>query len=195
MSHNIEYFSYSENVNKKYVKKELDEYVSHRDYQEGCSGLPEPIDWFDHVCESQDEAKRYIDDHTRHHDYHQAAVKYKVYDPVKPTKKQLELKAKVEELRAKYASKNNKIHYQGVKSEYVSCRACGSRLATKYIKSNNCPLCHNDLRPPSVLETIEAARKAYSKVQGEYAKESKKIADKNKGNYKIRWLVKIEYHT
>lgn len=195
MSHNIEYFTYPENVNKKCVKSELDELVSHLGYREGSGGLVRPIDWIDHVCESQDEAERYIDDHAKYPDYNQTAVKYKMYDPVKPTVKQLELKAKAEALQSKHAAKNNKIHYQGVKSEYVSCRACGSKLATKYIKSNNCPLCHNDLRPTSVLEAIESARKAYSKAHSEYVKESKRVTDKNKNNYKIRWLVKIEYHT
>lgn len=40
MGHNIHYATYRENVNKKIVQNEWDEYAAHEDWQEGCSGLP-----------------------------------------------------------------------------------------------------------------------------------------------------------
>ena len=43
MSHNIEYRTYKEDVDKNKVKNELDIYVAHADYGEGCSGLYNPI--------------------------------------------------------------------------------------------------------------------------------------------------------
>lgn len=47
MSHNIKYFEYKEDVDRRKVQAELDNYVAHEDWQEGCSGLSSPIRWIE----------------------------------------------------------------------------------------------------------------------------------------------------
>ena len=65
MGHNIHYATYPENVNKKIVQNEWDEYAAHEDWQEGCSGLPGKIRWLDHVCDTPEEAEEYISSHDK----------------------------------------------------------------------------------------------------------------------------------
>ena len=60
MGHNIHFAEYSENVNKKQVQAEWDDYAAKEDWQEGCSGLGSDIRWIDHVCESREKAEEYI---------------------------------------------------------------------------------------------------------------------------------------
>ena len=43
MGHNIKYFEYKEDVDRRKVEAQLDNYVAHEDWQEGCSGLNSPI--------------------------------------------------------------------------------------------------------------------------------------------------------
>ena len=38
--HNIEYYTYDENVKRELVQKELDHHAAMEDYQEGCTGPP-----------------------------------------------------------------------------------------------------------------------------------------------------------
>lgn len=47
MAHNIKYFEYSEDVNRKKAEANINLYVAHEDYQEGCSGLASPIRWIE----------------------------------------------------------------------------------------------------------------------------------------------------
>ena len=56
MSHNIRHTTYPEKVNKKAVQAEWDEYAAHEGWQEGCSGLCQPIRWIDYICEDLDAA-------------------------------------------------------------------------------------------------------------------------------------------
>ena len=47
MSHEVRYGIYDENVDKGYVQSYWDEYASHEDWQEGCTGLHKKIRWID----------------------------------------------------------------------------------------------------------------------------------------------------
>lgn len=191
MAHNIEYAHYEENVNKMEVQAEWDDYVSREDWQEGCSGLPNKIRWINHVCDSNEQAEEYI----RNHDkgwYDQLAVKYRTtVTPTTQTYKKLV--ARRQEISNTLNEREHKIHYsaENTKSEYVACKCCGSRLATKYIRSNTCPLCKADLRPASALNAIETSKKMLRGID----KKIKELEIKASKKAKIAWLVKIEYHT
>jgi len=189
MGHNIEYYDYAEKANKNTIQKDLDNYVSHRTWQEGGHGL-EKIRWNDVVCESYDAAKEWIEKHDKGW-YEQLAVAYKA--PVRgyeDSDKIRELNAKIAEARKLFMSRDDVLYPKTRTSEFIGCSACGSRLASKLLVSNKCPVCHSDLRPETMLKSIEAARAKYSKAlktKEEYVlKHTKK---------EIRWLVKIEYHT
>lgn len=78
MAHNIKYFEYKEDVDRKKVQANLDNYVAHEDWEEGCSGLDSPIRWIENcgVFDSYDEALEYIKSHDKGW-YDSLAVRYK----------------------------------------------------------------------------------------------------------------------
>lgn len=186
MGHEIRYADYPEKVNKRQVQDEWDSYVRHTEcgYQEGASGLPQPIRWLERLFDTRDEAKAWIEKNEREW-YDCLAVKYK---EEKPSKTIDELRTRVQELRAKYAAINSKPHFEGAKSEYVGCKTCGSKLNVKYVK-NHCPLCSADLRPSSTLAAIARAEAAWEAAEKKLNAERKKSTSNN-----VRWLVKVEYH-
>lgn len=191
MSHNIKYGIYEENVNKSEVQAEWDEYAAKDDWQEGCCGLASPIRWIDHVCADYDEAHEYIREHDKGW-YDQLAVKYRGTEKPK-TKAYENLVTRRKEVYDTLKARENKVHYSAdnTKSEYVSCKSCGSRLATKFIRSNSCPLCKTELRPASALNSIDTSKKMLKEID----KKIKEMEIKASKKAKIYWLVKIEYHT
>lgn len=76
MAHNIKHLDYHCSVSQKQVQKRLDNYVACEDYEEGASGLPQPIRWINHLCKNRDEAMEYIKSHDRGW-YDCLAVQYK----------------------------------------------------------------------------------------------------------------------
>ena len=200
MSHNIRYYDYKENCNKAKVEKELDHYVAMEDWQEGASGLPNRIRWIQSVlCDDYDSAEQYIQSHDKGW-YDCLAVRYK--NPIGQvkveSKKIFDLKERISKLSSKYAELSSKIHYNGVKSAFVSCSHCGSKIATSYIGKygyvgNKCPVCKTDMRPKTVLDQIETVKKNLDNAKKNLQEEEKKVANRQKQD--VRGLVKIEYHT
>ena len=74
--HNIEYYTYSENVNRDYVQKELDHHAAVEDWAEGCTGLGKNIRWIEKggICTDYDSAQRFIETND-HGWYDQLAVR------------------------------------------------------------------------------------------------------------------------
>lgn len=204
MSHNIKHIDYPENVNKKIVKAGWDEFVRHADWQEGSSGLPGEIRWIDHICSSREEAEDYIEAHDKGW-YDQLAVKYKEYSKLELSKTYEILKERADRLKARYVELNEKIHYKGVKSKFITCRTCESKISTEILSSeknistwknrNICPICGADIRPESTLDIIAKAKANAIKAAKDLQIEEKKLQAKQEKKAQIRWLLKIEYHT
>lgn len=187
MGHNIEYYDYPESYSKEKIFTGLSTHVAHATWQEGGHGLKE-IRWNDHVCDSYEDAKAWIEAHDRKW-YDCLAVKYK--EPVKDNSKKVEeLKNKVAEAGALYHQRSGVLYPRTRMSEYIGCSKCGSKLSQKYLNSNYCPLCHEDLRPDTMKKSIESARIKWQKAEETYKEYVKKHGKKT-----ICWLVKIEYHT
>lgn len=189
MGHNIEHYDYAEKADKQKIQKDLSTYVSHCTWQEGGHGIPQ-IRWNEFICESYDEAKDWIEAHDKGW-YDCLAVKYKepVREKVKSAKL-IELEKKATEAGALYSQRTNLLYPRTRTSEYIGCSKCGSRLASKYLNSNHCPVCKADLRPETMLKSILAAKNKWAKAMDEKDEYIKKHSKKE-----IRWLVKIEYHT
>ena len=192
MSHNIEYYDYAANVDRKKVLASLSEHVSCCTIREGGYGI-DRIRWLDHVCDTYDEAVEYI----RTHDsgrYDQLAVMYR--EPLAPGKKELELKARVQKAQERLQREKTANRLEGLKSEYVGCKSCGSKLSREHMlkkaRGNFCPVCGADLRSPTVQKTIINAEKTYKNAVKAYDEEVKRAAKRSKT---LRWLVKIECHT
>ncbi len=191
--HNIHHQTYELNVNKAKVQEYWDDVVRHEDYGEGASGLPNSIRWTNYVFESKDEAMQYIEREDERHWYNCMAVQFKQYPMAKDTKA-------IEDLRRRRAEAGDRLtrtlesaKIQHRTSEKIGCPKCGSSLALKYLRGQNCPLCGEDLRSPTNLDRIAKAKENISNlnklIREAEEKESRKLKPK------ICWLVKVEYHT
>ena len=185
--HNIEYYTYPEKSDKRKIYRDLNDYVEYETRHEGGSSL-ENIRWNDFVCSSYDDANDGIKNHDRGW-YDQLAVKY--MSPVEQKSKKLdELDSKIKEAYEVYAKRNAVVYPKTRKSEFIGCGNYKSRLATRHLTGNFCPVCRADLRPETTLESIAAAKNKW-----ENAKDNRANYVNNHSKKEINWLVKIEYHT
>ena len=195
MSHNIEHFTYTKNVDKAAVQKELDNYVALEDWQEGCSGLYHNIRWLeDKVYDNCDDALEAIEKLDRGN-YDQIAVLYNEISPrmrnsngVDP--KLAELEQKVREAEKEMNRRHHILYADTVTAAFIGCKECGSKLARKYIRGNACPVCSSDLRPEHMIKSFNVAKNRWLK-----AKENTRNYINRHGKKTVMWLVKIEYHT
>lgn len=195
MGHNVRYAEYPENVDRNKVQADWDNYVRHEDWGEGASGLPGKIRWLDcSPFDSRESAESYI----RSVDngwYDQLAVRYKDVEIVKSRRYQY-LEKRLHDLKNEYEKKNSICYATTVKSEYIGCKSCGSRLASKYIQhTNKCPLCRNDLRSPTTLASLERLNGRIQDTLKLLKEEDRRLAKKQEKHADVKWLVKIEYHT
>lgn len=194
MGHQISYYSYSENHNKAEIMAELNTVVACEDYQEGASGLDKPIRWIDTILSNREEAEKYIQQHDSGN-YDQLAVKYYSDVGLKQSKTLQKLEIQKREAFVKYLEIRNSFHFEGVKSSTIGCTHCGSKISTKYLHDNFCPVCSFDMRPATTKERIEVAKQKYEKLKEQARKQKCKEMLKQRTNQPINWLVKIEYHT
>lgn len=189
--HNVEYYEYPSKVDCRKVQNELYAYVARETYGEGGGGLYHPIRWLGSVTypnrEAAEEAIRQKDNGC----YDQLAVKFFHY-PARKDAKTYELEAKIKEAYAEFNRRERKLYPEQLTSEYIGCKECGSRLSRKHLVrhgSNFCPVCGKDMRPESMLKSIEVSRGRWNRAKDELRKY------KEHGKAECRWLVKIEYHT
>ena len=91
------------------------------------------------------------------------------------TKKAEDLQRRIKETqdKAEKYARENSIHTHT--SEFRGCKKCGSKLATKYVKGENCPLCGNDLRSETVVKTLNGYAEKIRALTKEFNIESQKI--------------------
>lgn len=194
MGHDIKHYTYPQNVDKKQVQANFDNYAAHEGWQEGASGLNSPIRWLDHVCESYDEAMEYIESHDKGW-YDQLAVMYKEYPKAVPSKTLENLITRLNceiTKRDDYAKTHSVLSF---KAEYIGCPDCGSKLKRALLRSDICPLCRTDMRSKTTLDVLARYDANIKALRKRIDEEKKKLERKNAAQAKIMWLVKIEYHT
>lgn len=203
MSHEVRYEIYDENVDKQWVQSYWDEYVSHEDWQEGCTGLHKKIRWIDHICDTDEEAAAYIEQHDSGW-YDQLAVKFRDSSSIpknSATKEKLEEQIASYKVKKEEYDKSHSIATQ--KAAFISCPYCKSKLAKDYLISNRtrprleaCPVCNaNDIRAEYIHRRLKAFQDRIDKWQTELNEENRRLAKKVASRAKVKWLVKIEYHT
>ena len=192
MSHNVEYHTYPENCDKSKVENEINKYVSHCTYAEGGGGLPSAIRWNDNkIYANRDEAEEAIskmDDGW----YNQIAVKFKELPRDVTSAKFESLYNKKVEVVKKARTLNSEVQVKSMKSQYVSCKKCGSKLNKDFLKTNYCPLCQNDMRSDTIKNKLDTYKVKLIDLDKQLSEEYKRLTEK-KGE--VKWLVKIEYHT
>lgn len=198
MGHSIECYDFDVKVDKRTIENEMNQ----RAREEGNyhHDLGSPIRWLPGICEDREQAYERI----RSNDtgwYDQLAVQYKAYPPAKlgESKTIATLRERIEKEKAKYADYEKAHSIKTFKAEFVGCPHCGSKLKKELMKTEVCPLCRTDLRSKTTLDTlaryasnIEELEKSLKKA---IAEETRKQNKKNEKAVKIKWLVKIEYHT
>ena len=188
MGHSIHYLTYPEKINKREVIADCKEIFRN---EGGEYGLSE-VEYKSRTFDSYDEAVEYIEQNYCG-DYEQVAFKYK--EPTEPPKSQVyqKLLAQQKELKERYYAMERKVHFSSdnVKSSFIACKKCGSKLASNYIRSNNCPLCGNDLRPPTTINNIKRIKEKLEDVSDKIKRIELEHSKKSKN---IRWIVKIEFH-
>jgi hypothetical protein len=183
---------YNENVNRKKAEEEINRFVAHEQRHEGGSGLYSPIRWLESggVLPNYNEAVDYIKSHDKGW-YDALAVRYRDFDG-KETAALTKAKEKFKIAADKYHALDGKFHFADIKAAFIGCHTCGSKISREHLKTNYCPVCRNDLRPTSTRETIARYRLKMDKAAELVAKEDKKCLAKSS---KVKWLVKIEWHT
>lgn len=193
MGHEILHRDYPENVDKKKVEASLNNYVAQATWQEGGHGLNSSIRWIDHICDNYDDAIKYIESHDKGW-YDQLAVKYRDCSSIAKPKSIDALREKMCTAVQKARELERKPHFAGVKSAYLGCKYCGSKISSKFLNGNYCPVCRKDMRPDSTLAAIEKAVANAEKAKDALNKAEKDFEKKMASKVKVRWLVKIEYH-
>lgn len=189
--HNIEHYTYDENVNKQKVEAELNAYVRTQTMPEGGNGLYRHILWFDHTCDSYEDAKSFISKNDDG-DYAHLAVKYRQLKDGVSSKRMESLQKRYREVFALYRTENDKVAAHDLKAKLITCKHCGSKLNRDYLQSNYCPLCRLDMRSDTVRTRINKLQQQVNAIEGQLNEEKRRLALKQ-GT--IHWLVKIEYHT
>ncbi len=201
MSHEIRYFDYPENCNRKAVQAECNYLAAMDDWQEGCSGLCRDIRWLDNVpiYESYYEAFKTIDKLEKG-DYDQLAVRYYDNPPAESSKGLQKAYGAVNAARANYniLKQRTDAMFWNRKSEFVGCKECGSKLRVSLLKKTNCPLCGRNLLSETDTDRLMKAHDKIVEAQKKAKEAEKKDQARTQAkakNRKVRWLVKIEYHT
>lgn len=194
MSHNFNYWTCPENVDKKAFADDINDYVRQHTRGEGGHGLDGPIRWLNHVCDNYDDAMEYIQSHDKDN-YDQLAVKYYSYPKLEPTKTMLTLQERLRTEQAKRVAYAQAHAVSTFKAEYIGCPECGSKLKRPLLKSNSCPLCHAEMRSKTTMETLHRYDANIKDLQQRIKAEERKLQEKTRKQAKVMWLVKTEYHT
>lgn len=191
MSHNIKYREYLETTSTTIIEKEINDYVRHATWEEGSSGLVNPIRFINKVFSDYGDAEEYIKEHDKGW-YDSLAVKYKELPHGTTSKKLEDLKKREQTAQSEYYTFERVVFAKDFKAEFVGCQHCGSKISRKHIKTNYCPVCHGDMRSETTLNKLKNMKAKVEKLHEEVIAEENKLKEKSS---KIYWLVKFEYHT
>lgn len=89
----------------------------------------------------------------------------------------------------------NKSYYADAKSKTVTCKNCGSVLATAYCGStwhNKCPVCRVDVRPASFFETFNKKQQEYNQLVLETQEMYRQLNSKAAETPEMYWYVACE---
>jgi hypothetical protein len=156
------------------------------------------IRWIERtICDNEDAAYTFINENDKGW-YDNLAVRFYDYSSVnmKKTKKVETLEERVKTLRSRLHTLETTPYAETLTStEFVGCKHCGSKIATKFLKGNHCPVCGADMRPKTTLDRIASTKARIATTEDEIREEKKSLQMKQRKNAKVEWLVKIEFHS
>lgn len=111
-----------------------------------------------------------------------AVVAFKDTSKAKTTSKIINLEQRIEKEKEKLDNYKNAHSVNNYKAKLVGCPKCGSKINKDYIRGDRCPLCGQDLRSITTIETIKRYRlkikELEKQVKEEKSKQSKKLPTK-----------------
>lgn len=138
-------------------------------------------------------AKEYLNSKELAHYYRMknVAVRYYNTEKLKPTKKMEDLKRRIDETYEKLVSYKLDHSVVNFKAEYVGCPSCGSKVAKKYLKTDNrCPVCNSDMSSDTTKKTI----KGYQDKIKALEKQLKELERKNTKKGEVYWLISAQLY-
>ena len=189
--HEICFASYSEKTKKQVIVADCNEQAER--YSDSRGGLYEPIEFKENlILEDEDAARKWIDEHDR--SYWNVAVKFRHYKDNPKSKKLDTLKIRCEKEREKSRDYSEAHAIKNFKSALVGCPKCNSKLNKNYIHRDSCPLCGQDLRSKTTIDTLAKYDANIKDLLKQIKEEERKLNQKRQKQAEIKWLVKYEYH-
>lgn len=139
---------------------------------------------FDNMDAAED-FLRHSDEASRYYREKNTGVRYYDYENIKPSKKILDLKRRIEETKQKMQQYEAAHSVQSFKAQFVGCPNCGSKIAKDHISYNRCPLCHTELRSKTTMETLAGYREKIKDLEKKVKEEEKKA----KSKAEVKWLL------
>lgn len=106
------------------------------------------------------------------------------------TKKELALAARIEDIQRKREEYVKEHAAANTAHAYIGCPNCGSRLSTKHLRDNRCPLCRAELRSETILSTIKRYDERLEEACKAYTEE--KNRPKRGDKVTKMWLINAE---
>lgn len=188
MGHTVHDFIFPIKTKKEDIMASCDDWANcNRDWNESSAhGLRGGIVFKDITFDTEAEAKSYLE---KSPGYSQYAVKFK---KPKTNKTLTSLQEREIRLRTEYTKLDSQNQFESLKSKFVSCKKCESRINKDYITANRCPCCHNDMRSETIKNRLIAKYNALKKVQVDLEKAKKEAAKKSA---ELFWMVHAEVHS
>ena len=196
MSHAIEFFDFEENTSRGKICDVCSKwYYNNCDLEEtGGSNPFFGVDFINKTFDCYEDAENYLLEINEGGDC--TCVEYKHTPNWKPSTKLKNLSSRLKTLNKRVNELTTSWKPNEMKSNTISCKCCGSKLATAYMEGkHNCPLCKNDLRPKTLKERIEKAEKEFKKINAEVNKLTvEEMKKHNSKNFETRYLVLCDVH-
>lgn len=186
MGHTIQHFTFPVKTKKQDIIAECSDYANRNgDYADQIEGIRFKENTTYDCYEDAEKAIESMDNGW----YDNIAVKYK--DVSNMTSAKIEdIRRRIKETHEKKVAYAMAHDISTFKSQYIGCKKCGSKLSKDYLHGYYCPLCRNDLRSETTINTLNGYDEKIKSLQKQELEEQKKQKDKAP----IMWLVKFEYH-
>lgn len=186
MGHSIQHFTFPVKTKRQEIIEECAEYANRNgDYANQIEGIRFKENMTYDCYEDAEKAIENMDNGW----YDNIAVKYKEVFHMKSAKIK-DLVRRIDETEKKKDAYAKAHDISTFKSQFIGCKKCGSKLSKDHLRGHLCPLCRNDLRSDTTINTLKGYEDKIKSLDKQILEEKKKQKDKAPE----MWLVKIEYH-
>lgn len=140
-------------------------------------------------CKSIDEAYEKANQFDWKRNYN-ILIPFKDVKNLKESKKIISLKERLEKELKKLEEYIEKTDCKNFKSKLITCPRCDSKINKDYIHNSRCPLCQEDLRSKTTVDTVKRYNANIKKINKEIRAEQEKNSSKAKTKY---LLMYVEY--